>query len=226
VADQGIASVVVSAEVRSRIGGPPALIAVLVAGLTLFVSCASPPTKIPSASKTVRTETGSPGRFTRVPEIDWEDPFNPFGIKITDSSQAQLPFIATDPPTTVGSVVLITAIDPSRGGAGDPEIAWLIRNDAGQFLLEERATNKSQDQLNTAASCQPGEVGCSTIGWSLVDVGGSGPALLIDGTQTTLGSSATSVTWLDDGVEFLLLGPIDTFSATQAVTIAKQIIEA
>ena len=133
-------------------------------------------------------------------------------------------FSPKDPPDTVGTVVRIVATDPAKIDESSSGIVWVLQGTDSEFLLAESAPGLTQSQLEDLSYCHPEEVGCSTAGWSLIDIGSPGSALLIDGTKVTLGASATSVTWLDRGVKFVVEGPVDSFSAADATSIAEQIV--
>jgi hypothetical protein len=79
----------------------------------------------------------------------------------------------------------------------------------------------TQDQLEQLASCQPGETGCNTEGWSLVTIRGGISGLLINAPPER--SVATSVTGLEDSMEFVVMGPRDRLTGDQAIHIANRV---
>jgi hypothetical protein len=79
----------------------------------------------------------------------------------------------------------------------------------------------TQDQLEQLATCQPGETGCSTEGWSLRPIRRGITGLVIYAPENM--SVATSVMWLEDGIQYTLMGHRSTMTAARAIAIADQI---
>ncbi len=95
----------------------------------------------------------------------------------------------------------------------DPEI--------GEYYVLEDLPTMTQDQLEQLVDCQPGEVGCSTEGWSLQPIRTGITALVIYAPQSL--SVATSVTWLEGEVQYTLMGPRPTMAEETAIEIADRI---
>jgi len=195
----------------------------IVVMIGVSTACASHPGR---SSERVTDPTENPtGRQTDVgfhetpPPPDWTDPLLN-GLKIDSSSEADVPFDPVDPPPEVGQVQLIEATDPAKLPSESRGIAWVLDDGPLVFDLAETVPTMSQAQLEQLATCQPGETGCSTVGWSLVDIGTGVPALLIEATSSELPGSATSITWLDGDVLFEILGPVQGLSADSAVAKA------
>jgi len=130
---------------------------------------------------------------------------------------SSLPFAPIVPPEEVGASPTLTASDPDRFPKKDRGLAWLYKDAAGPFAVIEGVAGEGAEQLlEKAATCQPGETGCSTVGWSLGTLPGGHTALVING------SAATSVAWVQGPVEFLVIGPAESFSPAQAMSIANE----
>ncbi len=127
-----------------------------------------------------------------------------------------LPFSPIVPPNDVGTSPSPIASDPDRSEKQDRDIAWLYQAPAGPFAVIEHLAHMTEQQLEELATCQPGETGCSTVGWSLGTLSGGHTALVIDG------STATSVTWLQSSLEFRVVGPADRFTPDHAMSIANE----
>ncbi len=128
-----------------------------------------------------------------------------------------LPFSPIVPPADVGASPSLIASDPDRfKNEQDRGIAWLYQDAAGPFAVIEGLAHMTEQQLEAAATCQPGETGCSTEGWSLGTLSGGHTALVIDGNM------ATSVDWLQNSVQYLVIGPADSFTPEHAMTIANE----
>ena len=127
-----------------------------------------------------------------------------------------LPFSPIVPPDGVGQSPTLIASDPDRSDKKDRGIAWLYQESTGPFGVIEHLATETEQQLEAAATCQPGETGCSTVGWSLGRLSGRHTALVIDG------SAATSVSWLQNSVGFLVVGSADSFTPDHAMRIANE----
>ncbi|MFN2590486.1 MAG: hypothetical protein ABR518_06925 [Actinomycetota bacterium] len=190
---------------------------VLVAAISL-AGCTHKP--IESGEETPVTTGGSAvQRAAPQPQIDWEHPLGPDGVPLQSSVSSHVPFETKDPPPSIGEVQAIFERNPDTTPSESREIVWVIQGSASIFNLVERATEESQSQLADLAVCHPEEVGCDVSGWSLVVIGSSGPALLIDGRKTAT-PGPTSVTWIDDNVEYVVVGPSETFTAETAQAVA------
>jgi hypothetical protein len=143
----------------------------------------------------------------------------PQGVPLQSSTDAEVTFQPKDPPPSAGSVLAIYETDP-KVAKDARELVWVIQGRSTIFNLVERKAGLTQEQLEDAVECHVEEAGCDTTGWSLIDIGLTGSALLIDGPNTSTPIS-TSVSWLDDGVEFLLFGPAGKFSKDEAIAAAK-----
>ncbi len=139
------------------------------------------------------------------------------GLPMTvDQATPILPFSPIVPPNDVGNSPTLIAADPNIWDKPDRDIAWLYQDAQGPFAVIEHVAKKTEQQLEAAATCQPGETGCSTEGWSLGKLSGGHTALVIDA------STAVSVDWLQGSVEFLVIGPGDSFKVDQAMSIANE----
>ena len=91
----------------------------------------------------------------------------------------------------------------------------------GDYFVREMVPTMTQEQLEQLATCQPGEAGCSTEGWSLQTIRGGISALVIYAPESV--TVATSVTWLEDGVQFTLMAPRSTLSDEGAIALANKV---
>ena len=157
---------------------------------------------------------------TDIPKIDFD---HPLGTKVASSDVAarHLPFPPRQ-PEGLGKPVRIEITDPRTTPRADREVAYVFHDVTyGTFFVRESATTMTQDQLQQLASCQPGETGCNTEGWSLVTIRGGITGLLIYAPPER--SVATSVTWLEDSVEFVVMGPRDRLMGDQAIHVANRV---
>ncbi len=79
----------------------------------------------------------------------------------------------------------------------------------------------TQDQLEQLATCQPEETGCSTEGWSLQPIRDGIKALVIYAPESR--GVATSVTWLEGGLQYRVMAPRHTTTEERVIEIAKQV---
>jgi hypothetical protein len=139
------------------------------------------------------------------------------GVSMTLAEAATvLPFSPVAPPAGVGPSAMLIVSDPNTVDKQDRGIAWLYQDASGPFAVIERTAEKTEQDLEAAVTCQPGELGCSTEGWSLGKLSGGQTALVIDGNM------AVSVDWLQNSIEFLVVGPASSFSLDQAMSIANE----
>jgi hypothetical protein len=153
---------------------------------------------------------------------NWTDPVAG-GLTIESSSEANLGFKPVDPPALIGEVQLIQTTDPDKVPSELGGVVWVLNDGTTVFDLTEKAPTMSQTDLEALAKCQAAESACSTMGWSLVDIGTGSLALLIDAESTELPASATSIMWLDGDVQFEILGRVGGLTADSAVAKATAI---
>lgn len=198
------------------------ILAALLSACAHRVDRSSKPTpSIISAAEPLGSPLASP---EPPPPLDFEHPLNPYGIEVETSQEASLSFTPQNPPDSIGAVIRIVATDPTKLDESASAIVWVLQGQHSEFELAESAPGLTQSQLEELSYCHQDEVGCSTSGWSLIDIGAPGSALLVDGSKATLGSSATSVTWIDHDVKFVVIGPVETLTAADAISIAEQVV--
>jgi len=131
--------------------------------------------------------------------------------------------------STAEQVITFTPqVPPSSWGAAtiyalkvgtNSSIGWLYEVASGQpqYILIERIPSKTEAQLEAAATCGAGEVGCVQSDWYLVT--------LSDGTQALVGQDnfTRSLNWLRGGVEYLLMAPAAEMTVSQAEQMANQL---
>jgi hypothetical protein len=87
----------------------------------------------------------------------------------------------------------------------------------GTFSIEELRATITQEQLERLLTCGEEEVGCDASGYSLVKVRGDITALL------NAGSVSTNISWLEQDLFVLIIGPAETLSPDEIVQIASLI---
>lgn len=155
-----------------------------------------------------------------IPEVNFD---RPLGTEAASSAAAarHLP-LQPRQPVGLGKPVRIVITDPRTTPRRDRAVAYVFHDPGyGRFFVRESASTVTQDQLEQLASCQPGETGCSTEGWALVTIRGGITGLLIYAPPER--SVATSITWLEDGVEYVVMGPRDSLTGDQAIHIANSV---
>jgi hypothetical protein len=183
----------------------------LVIGTILLSSCAN---ATPSLSGEASSDNGSRGLMP----IDFA---NPLGTVVSSISVADsfLPFLAIE-PRNLGQYEAISATDPATTPMRDRSVAFVYAGSTyGQYFVQESKPTLTQDELNDLADCQPGETACSTVGWSLVSIRKGVTALLIYAPAEV--SEATSLTWLEGDIMFVVMGPRNTLSDSDALSIAE-----
>jgi hypothetical protein len=193
-----------------------ARICFLAAALVLTVGCANGaaiddvPKVSSDAIEVVRPD---------LPRIDWQ---NPLGTLATSFQEARSG-LAFDPQVPdLGTPETISIFDPDAVGRRERSIAFVYTDpEIGEYYVLERLPTMTQDQLEQLATCQPGETGCSTEGWSLRSIRSGFTGLVIYAPENM--SVATSVMWLEDGIQYTLMGHRSTMTAERAITIADQI---
>jgi hypothetical protein len=187
-------------------------IGLLAVALLLGTACANAPaTDVGPRASSEATETIAPD----LPTINWKNPLGKIE-KSLDEARSQVAF---DPqPPNLGTPEAISVDDPEGFGTiafvyADPEI--------GEYCVHELLPTMTQDQLEQLATCQPAETNCSTEGWSLEPIRKGVTALVIYGPETR--GVATSVTWLEGGLQYTLMGPRSTMTQERAIEIANQV---
>jgi hypothetical protein len=194
-----------------------ARIGFLAAALVLSVGCANGPAiddDVPKASSDA-TEAVTPD----LPTIDWQ---NPLGTLATSFHEARSG-LAFDPHVPdLGTPEAISILDPDSAGRLERSIAFVYSDaELGEYYVHESLPTMTQDQLEQLATCQPGETGCSTEGWSLKPIRSGITGLVIYAPESV--SVATSIMWLEDGIQYTLMGPRSTMTGAHAIAIADQI---
>jgi hypothetical protein len=185
----------------------------LVVGAILLSSCAN---ATPPVSGDASSDYAPSGRMP----IDFA---NPLGTVVSSISEvdASLPFSAVE-PRNLGQYEAISASDPATTPMQDRSVAFVFAGTKyGQYFIQESKPTLSQQELNDLAECQPGETGCSTAGWSLVSIRRGVTALLIYAPAEV--SEATSLTWLEGDIMFVVMGPRNALSDADALSIAEGI---
>jgi hypothetical protein len=193
-----------------------ARIGFLAAALVLSVGCANGPAiddVLKASSDTTQAMTPD------LPTIDWQ---NPLGTLATSFHEARSG-LAFDPHVPdLGTPEAISILDPDHVEKKDLSIAFVyVDPEIGEYYVHESLPTMTQDQLEQLATCQPGETGCSTEGWSMQPIRSGIGALVIYASESV--SVATSVMWLEDGIQYTLMGPRSTMTAARAIAIADQI---
>ncbi len=181
---------------------------------------------IATACGQLRATTSSPAAGSSAPDIDieadWDQPIRE-AIEVPNMD-ALLLLVTFDPivaPGALGSLEQLLVTDPTVAPEETRVVAlvYVEPETSDPFYVTEAISHITQADLELLSSCQPGEVGCDTRGWSLRSLHDGIQALVIDGQVAT--SIATSVTWIRDGINFEVTGPKDTFTLDEAMAVAN-----
>ena len=157
-----------------------------------------------------------------LPTVDWS---NPLPMSISEPSQAAAAAdLSFSPvvPSFDGPPVATFVSDPAQFPADKRAIVWVFKSSSyGQYAVEEMPPTMTQQELEQLATCQVGETGCDTTGWTLVDLNDGTTALEI--FAPTSRSVVTSATWLRGGIQYIVEGPRASLTASQALAISNGI---
>jgi hypothetical protein len=118
-------------------------------------------------------------------------------------------------PTNAGSPQAIYA-EP-----GTQSVAFVYNDPAmGRFWVVEKRSVTTQAELQSDASCDHSQ-GCQGS-WTMTSLNGGVEGLLLQGPA----GSTDSVMVLHNSVLFNILGPADTFSASDAIAVANSMLTA
>lgn len=154
---------------------------------------------------------------------------NPIGdsVEVPDRQFAEqnLPFSPIFPPASVGPVVRTVMNNPERSEPFQRGIAWVINAGDGSFyILQGPKGSQSQEDLESLAECGPTETGCTTEGWSLVQLVDGRTALLVDGA---VGLCCTTwIAFMSDDMKVEVIGPEEKFTAQEALAVANALVVA
>ncbi len=194
-------------------------IALLVIGPLVLSACARAGSRAgtSSLSTSIESEAVSPD----FPPISWNDPlgYQPDSLASAESDLAFTPVV----PAGLGDSAAISENDPSETPKSDRSLAFVYDDlkYGGTYFVEESIPTLTQNHLEDLATCQPGETGCSTKGWSLVTIRDGVTALLIYAPREV--SEATSLTWIENDIMFVVMGPRDSLTDSNALAIAAAI---
>ena len=150
--------------------------------------------------------------------INWEQPLR--GGVIRDSVQDASDELMFAPiaPAGLGTPEKILITDPGASDLPDRTIVFVYDHPVfGTFSIEELRATITQEQLERLLTCGEEEVGCDASGYSLVKVRGDITALL------NAGSVSTNISWLEQDLFVLIIGPAETLSPDEIVQIASLI---
>jgi hypothetical protein len=193
-----------------------ARISLVAAALVLAAGCANGPVNddVPRTSSDAIGLAGAD-----LPPIDWQ---NPLGTIATSLQNARSGLVFDPQVPNLGAPEAISILDPAHVDQKDLSIAFVYADPAiGEYYVQEGVPTMTQDQLEQLATCQPAETGCSTEGWSLQPIRNGVTALVIYAPEGV--SVATSVMWLEEGIQYRLMGPRSTMTAERAIEITAQI---
>ncbi len=194
-------------------------IALLVIGTLVFTACARARTGAGASAAPTSTESASVR--PDFPPISWNDPlgFQPDSLSSAEADLAFTPLV----PADLGDPAAISETDPSQTPKGDRALAFVYDDPkyGGRYYVEESVPTLTQKHLEEQATCQPGESACTTKGWSLVTIRDGVTALLIYAPSQA--SEATSLSWIEKGVMFIVMGPRDTLTDSDALAVAAAI---
>ena len=156
---------------------------------------------------------------------DWDRPFH-HGKTVEDPGSAQeLVTFELAPVSGVGTLHHVVVTDPEwLPTAKNRAVAFVFREaDAptDPFFVQQSHAELTQSDLESMVDCHEGEVGCSTKGWTLTPLPTGENALLLDGAVGR--GFATSISWIRDGIHFEVIGPKDTFTASEPLEVAYAI---
>jgi hypothetical protein len=196
----------------------PKSIALLVIGTLVFTAGAR--SRNGAAANATRTGTDSATVRPDFPPISWNDPhgYRPDSLS---SAEADLAFAPVIPE--LGDPSAISETNPSQTPKADRALAFVYDDPkyGGRFYVEELVPTLTQEHLEELATCQPGETGCSTMGWSLFTIRDGVTALLIYAPSEV--SEATSLMWIENGIMFIVMGPSNSSTDSDALAVAAAI---
>jgi hypothetical protein len=150
---------------------------------------------------------------------DWSHPLGPDSMLPEDpeAAKASLSFSVTEPPQEWGTSEFFVT-DPESAGGGD-YAAWMYRDDDGAplYVLIEARTEKTDGTIKQLATCQPDESGCQQQNFAAAQLGDGTPALVV------VNATSRVLNWVEGEAEFILAGPIDTFTTDEAIQKADDL---
>lgn len=174
------------------------------------VGCASP-----QSSRTSYTGGGRAGSRP----IDWSTPI-PSGVSEPSVGAAQrvLPFQVIE-PKGLGDAEAIFVDDPQKIRSPKRTLVLVFEDPSlGRFWVSEQASEESVSTLKaTVEECRNSPVCIGNP--RLITLSDGSPAVLATNDE----SNVTAVTWLKNGVELVVMGPMDSFSAYQAIAAANAV---
>lgn len=186
-------------------------VALVAAGVVVWLSSVAPGNEGPRPSSTSTTATTEAGGK---PPINWDNPIRGTDVATTAEAAAHVSFTPLV-PKGLGNPVRIQVDSPSADHAG-MTAAFVYQHPAyGRFFLIERKSSTTQADLEALAGCNHA-AGCEGE-WTLVKLKNGTNGLLITGGPTT------GIMWLSNGVLLDVFGPIDTFTVPDAMAVTYAI---
>ena len=182
-----------------------ATIALILAGAT--VSCGGLTTPRSDATQVPAPE-GTP--------IRWDRPAHTIEVDSVETALSLLGFVPIVPQLVPPPSVYVSAPDEIPQDSRGLFFVYAEEEGTPFWIIETRAEIQQQDLENAVRDC---EAAVSCVGeHAIVPIRGGIRALLIDG-----GTEATSVTWLENGLQLRVQGPAATFTADEALAAAEQV---
>ncbi len=157
-----------------------------------------------------------------LPSIDWSHPNGTMEISANALERYPLPFGAIDPVPGLGNAVSIWTRGPNVR-ISDRSGTWVYEGSGGRFWVAERRSSVSEETFLKTYFCQPGEIGCSDTGRSVIRLSNGIGAAVLDGSAVGCGtySESTYVEWIQGAVDVTVMGPCASFTKAEAVRIAN-----
>lgn len=150
--------------------------------------------------------------------VDWDDPLVG-GTAVTESEASNLLAFSPVIPADLGTPEAILVNQTQNLNPSFRVLALIYEHpDYGKFWILERVPQATQAVLEAhAGPCDPA-LGCEGS-WTMTQLDLLTRALQIEG-----GPLANALIWLKGGIQFDVLGPSDSFNASDAQEIAQSLL--
>lgn len=189
---------------------------IIMAALTL-VACADSRSRAASgaAATTLPSEVYG-GGAGEVP--NWDEPLAD-GVPVpSEAAAAELLPFSPIVPEGISPPPIIVVTDPAGTPESDRVMALIYTHlGHGRFWIIESVSQATEAKFQSIVdNCADPTSGCASKA-SLVEIRDGITALLLEGPVTT------ALQWQDEGVTFDILGPFETFTAEEAMSLANEV---
>ncbi len=183
-----------------------------VAALTL-VSCAD---RAGSGAGAMPPPSDVYGGAGEVP--NWDEPLADDVPVPSEAAAAELLPFSPIVPEGISPPPLIVVTDPAGTPESDRVMALIYTHiEHGRFWIIEGVSQATEAKFQSIVdNCADPTSGCASKA-SLVEIRDGITALLLEGPVTT------ALQWQDEGVTFDILGPFETFTAEEALSLANEL---